>query len=183
MNVVCIVLIALLAGPALAQPPATGSIQGFVPRAGTNEPLSKATVDIRGDDSSTPPLHTRTTESDGRFLIPDIRPGRYRVVVNRPGYVRRTLGVAVFGGQTENVQAALTQTAAIFGRVYGSNGDPIGNVDVAALRPSYMDGQRILTPVQIVRTNDRGEYRLFWLAPGRYYVSATHPDAKGPVTG
>jgi hypothetical protein len=95
--------------------------------------------------------------------------------------VGRTLGVAVLGGRTENVQAALTQTAAIFGRVYGSNGDPIGNVDVAALRPSYLDGHRILTPVQIVRTNDRGEYRLFWLAPGRYYVSATHPDAKGPV--
>src|SRR5262249_23104228 len=31
------------------------------------------------------------------------------------------------------------------------------------------------TIVQSVQTDDRGEYRLFWLAPGRYYVSA-RPD-------
>jgi hypothetical protein len=181
MNVVSITLIFVLAAPALAQQLVTGSIQGVVSRAGTDEPLSKATVEIRGDDSSTPPLHTTTTESDGRFLIPDVTPGRYRVVVTRPGYVRRTLGVTVSGGQREDVRAPLTQTAAISGRVYSANGEPIGNVDVAALRPSYLDGHRILTPVQIVRTNDRGEYRLFWLPPGRYYVSATHPDAKGPA--
>ena len=32
-----------------------------------------------------------------------------------------------------------------------------------------------MTIVQSVETNDRGEYRLFWLAPGEYYVSA-RPD-------
>jgi hypothetical protein len=181
MNVVCLALIALLAGPALAQQAVTGSIQGLVSRAGTSEPLSRATVEIRLDDSSIPPLYTTTTESDGRFLITNVRPGRYRVAVTRPGYVRRTLGVTVFGGRSEDVRVLLTQTAAIFGRVHGTNGEPIGNVDVAALRASYQDGHRILTPVQIVRTDDRGEYRLFWLPAGKYYVSATHPDAKGPA--
>src|SRR6185295_14822367 len=36
-------------------------------------------------------------------------------------------------------------------------------------------GRRVMTIVQTVQTNDRGEYRLFWLTPGRYYVNAK-PD-------
>jgi hypothetical protein len=46
---------------------------------------------------------------------------------------------------------------------------------VQALRSIYKDGSRVLTIVQSVETNDRGEYRIFWLAPGTYYVSAK-PD-------
>ena len=63
------------------------------------------------------------------------------------------------------MQASLTPTAAISGRVYGASGEPLGNVDVSALKPSYQDGRRILTAVQTMRTDDRGEYRLFWLPP------------------
>jgi carboxypeptidase family protein len=184
MNVVYAAIIALLAQTALAQQP-SGSIQGLVSRAGTSQPLSKATVEIRadnrGDGGSVPPDYTTTTESDGRFLIPAVRPGRYRVVVIRPGYVRRMLSVTIVAGRIEQVQASLTATVAIAGRVYGINAEPLGNVDVSALKPTYQDGRRTLTAVQTVRTDDRGEYRLFWLPPGKYYVSATHSGAKGPL--
>ena len=77
------ILLALLALLPLAQQP-SGAIQGLISRAGTNQPLAKATVEIRGDDDAAPALYATTTESDGRFLIPNIRPGRYRVVVSRP---------------------------------------------------------------------------------------------------
>src|SRR5262249_47035906 len=59
--------------------------------------------------------------------------------------------------------------------VYDKNGEPLASAQVMALRQVYKDGRRTLTIVQIVTTDDRGEYRLFWLAPGRYYVSAK-PD-------
>ena len=75
------ILLALLALLSLAQQP-SGAIQGLISRAGTNQPLARATVEIRGDDDAALPLHTTTTESDGRFLIPNIRPGRYRVMVS-----------------------------------------------------------------------------------------------------
>jgi hypothetical protein len=180
MNVVYVAIVALLAVLPLAQPP-SGSIQGLVSRAGTGGPLSKASVEIRGDDGDTPPIYTTTSESDGRFLIPNVRPGRYRVMVSRPGYVRRTFSVTVVAGRTDEVQALLTPTAAIAGRIYGANGEPLGNIDVSALKPSYRNGRRILTAVQTARTDDRGEYRLFWLPPGKYYVSATHQNAKSPM--
>ena len=41
----------------------------------------------------------------------------------------------------------------------------------------YSEGGRILNAVQSVSTNDMGEYRLFWLTPGSYYVMAAEVDA------
>jgi hypothetical protein len=67
------ILLALLLLLPLAQQP-SGAIQGLISRAGTNQPLARATVEIRGDDDPPIPLYATTTESDGRFLIPDIRP-------------------------------------------------------------------------------------------------------------
>src|SRR5262249_54000360 len=37
---------------------------------------------------------------------------------------------------------------------------------------SYRDGERTLTLAKAAYTDDRGEYRLFWLPPGVYYVTA-----------
>jgi hypothetical protein len=74
----------------------------------------------------------------------------------------------------------MTPAGAISGRVYNANGQPLGAIEVLAMKASYPGGRRTLTPVQSVMTNDLGEYRLFWLAPGRYYVSAVHPKAQGP---
>src|SRR5262249_6299181 len=37
--------------------------------------------------------------------------------------------------------------------------------------------RRSLQAVNFVRTDDRGDYRLFWITPGRYYLSA---DASRP---
>jgi protocatechuate 3,4-dioxygenase beta subunit len=187
-------LLALLTQSPAVQPAPAGAIQGVVVKGGTSEALSRATVELRGDDGPTPqlpaapalftvdppPLLTTTTEADGRFLFRNVRPGRYRLSTNRPGYVRRPMSVTVTPGRTEDVQLIMTATGAIAGRVYGPNGESIGNVDVSALKPSYQNGRRVLTAVQSVRTDDRGEYRLFWLAPGRYFVRATHPQA---VTG
>ena len=174
--------VAMLAAPALAQPTASGSLQGVVVKAGSLDPLSKAIVELRADDGSVPVISSTTTESDGRFLFLNVRPGRYRVLVARSGYVRRPLSVTITPAQPQVVQVALTPTATMSGHVYGASGDPLGNVDVQALKASYQGGRRTLTSVQSVRTNDRGEYRLFWLPAGRYYVSATHPDAPtGPT--
>jgi hypothetical protein len=52
----------------------------------------------------------------------------------------------------------------------------MANARVLALRASYQDGRRTLTSVQETLSDDIGEYRLFWLPPGQYFVSATIPD-------
>jgi hypothetical protein len=75
----------------------------------------------------------------------------------------------------------MLQTGAISGRVRNRLDQPLGNVEVQALRATYPDGRRVLTSVQSAFSDDRGEFRLFWLPPGRYYLSARHPDIGGSL--
>ena len=155
-------------------------LQGIVIKKGTNEPLSKATVELRRDQENAGILDKLTTEDDGRFRFDNVAPGRYRLTVTRRGYVRSPLAITVATGQARaEIELPMTQAGAISGRVHDANGQPVGNVEILAMKASYPEGRRILTPVQSAVTNDLGEYRLFSLPPGRYYVSAVHPKAQG----
>jgi protocatechuate 3,4-dioxygenase beta subunit len=185
--------------PAPPQPPA--SIEGIVIKLGSGEPLADAKVQLdlmdREERTSGPtrPLVSppenfhRTARSDrnGRFIFQNVVPGDYRLIATRDGgYVPAEYGQRSPTGQGINfeiaagqkmtgIQLALSPTGSITGRVYDRDGEPLGKAHVMALRPVYKNGERTLTIVQSVETDDRGEYRLFWLAPGRYYVSAK-PD-------
>jgi len=153
-------------------------LQGIVFKKGTTEPLSKATVELRRDQQAAI-IARITTEDDGRFQFENVAPGRYRMTVTRRGYVRPPLSIVVAPNQTRSViQLPMTPSGTISGRIYGTNSQPIGNVEVLALKATYPEGRRTLVPVQSATSNDLGEYRLFWLPPGRYYVSATHPKAQ-----
>jgi hypothetical protein len=47
-----------------------------------------------------------------------------------------------------------------------------------ALEAGYPAGVRTLGIIQAVQTDDKGEYRLFWLAPGQYVVAARQEDPR-----
>jgi hypothetical protein len=150
------------------------AVQGVVVR-GQNDPLSKATVELRTDTSNPSLVGNIVTDTDGRFVFQNVRPGRYRLTVKRQGYTRPPRSISVVAGQRlPDIPLPMTPTGAIYGAVYNSKNEPMGNVEVEALKASYPEGRRILTEVQTVHTNDLGEYRLFWLTPGRYYVVAIH---------
>jgi len=67
--------------------------------------------------------------------------------------------------------------------VFDEFGDPAATVFVRALRQRYVDGRRELTPLaealEVLAngggdiTDDLGQFRIYGLAPGDYYVSAT----------
>lgn len=155
------------------------SINGIVTKRGSADPLSKATVELRSADGAV--LDTMTTEDDGLFAFPTVRPGNYRIAARRAGYVSTAQAVSVAAGaQAGAIQVPMTATGAIYGTIVDGNGAPAGNTLVQAMKASFPQGQRVLTPVQAVRTNDLGEFRLFWLAPGRYYVAAV-PRAGEPL--
>src|SRR5207302_6021188 len=75
-----------------------------------------------------------------------------------------------------NVPIPMLQTGAISGVIRDPLGMPLGNVEVQALKASYQTGRRVLTAVQSVQSDDRGEFRLFWLTPGKYFAVARHAD-------
>ena len=129
-----------------------------------------------------------TADGQGRFAFKDLIPGTYRLTVTRDGFVPaehgqrgpNSPGVPVTletQQQFRNVRISMTESTAIAGRVRNTYGEPSVNATVQALRYTYQEGRRTLNTVQSVRTNDLGEYRLFWLPPGQYVVSAQPMDA------
>jgi hypothetical protein len=56
-------------------------------------------------------------------------------------------------------------------------------VNVRALKVAYQSGLKTLISLQTARTNDLGEYRLYYLEPGQYAVSALPSEGPVPVAG
>src|SRR2546423_1809774 len=79
-------------------------------------------------------------------------------------------------GQTlDNINISLPRGAVITGRVTDEFGDPAPSVSVSLMRLQFQQGQQRLVPAGaggFPGTNDIGEYRIFGLPPGQYYVAA-----------
>jgi len=179
-----VVFFAIFSQAAISQQ--TASIQGVVIRAGTNDALAKATVELQGSVAT----QTTTTESDGRFFFRNLPPGAYQLRARRDGFAPAEFGQRWAGGpgvsitlkpgqQVSGVPLPLTATASISGRVSDSNGQPLANAQVQALKSTFMGELRVLLPVQQVRTTETGAFRLYWLPAGRYYVNVIVPGGTG----
>ena len=70
----------------------------------------------------------------------------------------------------------LIPAAVISGRIMDEDAEPLPGVNVSALREVYDQGKRELGTRAVAETNDLGEYRLYGLAPGRYFVSVVYPQ-------
>ena len=199
MNLLRLMLVLLVAQTPPAPQAARGSIEGFVIKLGTSEPVFNARV-VLSRSQGRGESYAATTEIGGRFAFQNLEAGEYRISVTRNGYIRSEYGqrspnrpglpLTLNAGQKiPDVVLRLMPAGTIAGRIYDRGGEPLPNVNVQAMRYVYREGNRVLTSVQQARTNDLGEYRLFWLNPGQYYVSATLNDGgrgaggTGPIAG
>jgi len=62
----------------------------------------------------------------------------------------------------------------ISGRVFDPMGTPLVSVPLTALTLSYEDGHKVLRPGNSSISDDRGNFRLFGLRPGEYYIRADY---------
>jgi hypothetical protein len=169
-----------------AKEPAKGSLSGVV--TGTaREPLPDTRVTLipskRTPDSPIQ-AHTITADSAGRFQFSDLPGGRYELVFGRNGFVRQRYGQRVAGGGgalidvadgqlTQDVVMSMTPTATVTGHVRNSNQQAMERVPVQLLRFTYdADGNRTLGAAGHAVTDDRGEFRIYFVTPGHYYLSA-----------
>ena len=172
----------------LAQPPAPSqtavcAIEGQVLNAVTGEPLRKASLVLRKGEGRSDAPYAATTDAAGRFVMRPVEPGVYRLAAERNGFVRTEYG-ARGGSQTgaplslgpgqemRNVVLKMLPHGVITGRVVDEDGESLANVNVQAMRYLYVRGRRQLVTAAGGNTNDLGEYRLFGLEPGQFYVSA-----------
>src|SRR6185436_7985846 len=80
------------------------------------------------------------------------------------------------GAKLRDVQVVMTPGGVIAGRITNRDGLPLAGARVMAMKPWINQNQRQLRAEQEVVANDLGEFRLIWLKPGRYYISATFVD-------
>ena len=173
-------------------PPATeqqapASLEGTIVRAGSAPPagVPRARVILSSPERgiNVPTMQTVITDESGRFVLRDIPPGPYNLMATRDGYVRGTKPIVLAARDSvTNFVLEMTPTGAISGRARNRDGGAIGNASVQAQRYTYRGGRRVLTIVQRTLTNDLGEFRLYYLPPGRYIVSAI-PDAGPSIVG
>ena len=171
-----------------APPLPAGHVLGRVVAADTGAPVRAADVRLAG---VRPDLATRitTTDDEGRFEILDVTVGQYSLTVSKAGFVRTPFGANKDGSSTVSVTAkqqtnlgdlALPRGGVITGRVVDSFGDVVSEAAVTAWRVEYLKpaSRRVLS-LRSFQSNDLGEFRLYGLPPGKYYVSAALKS--GPI--
>ena len=141
----------------------------------------RAAAGARSSARAGSPRPTKT----GRWEIKDLPAGRYNLTASKGGYVQLNYGqrrpfergrpIELADGQTlENVNFNLPRGSVIAGRIVDEFGEPVADAMVSALHYRTFSGRRRLVPVgRFGTTDDMGHFRLYGLAPGDYYVSAT----------
>ena len=196
----CAAALLMLPVAALPQPPArdnvapatgTARIRGRVVDSPGNRPLSR--VEIRAA-SGTGTSASALTDAEGRYELTDLPAGTYTVSATKANYIRTSWGeqraegpgkrIALADGQRlDNINISLRRAGVITGRIVDEFGDPVTDVSVMAMRYQYVQGSRRLMPSgRGGQTNDVGEFRLYGLSPGQYFVSATLRSFIGPST-
>jgi hypothetical protein len=158
------------------------SVAGTVVKEPGGQPLKKVIVQFIAEDQKQGGNYTASTDADGHFQIDNIVPGRYRLFLERIGYVeingrglKSELNVfTVQAGQSlDDLQLRMLPTAIITGRITDEDGDPMSNVRVIVQKKRPGKSSRETTGGEA--TNDLGEYRLAGLFPGQYWVVAMPP--------
>jgi Carboxypeptidase regulatory-like domain len=170
-------------------PPGTATLRGHVFAADTGLPLRKAQVRIMANDIRENRMVS--TNESGAYEFKDVRAGRYTVMASKGSYVNMSYGqqrptdsakpIEILDHQTvERLDLMLPSGGVITGRVVDEFGEPASEIQVATERFQVVQGQRRLFPTgRPVMTNDVGEFRLFGIPPGQYYLSATWRNTNG----
>ena len=182
--------------------PSPGSVEGTVQRAGTREPIEDVRIVLISsapnndvEPFKSPATWSAVSDAQGRFVLKNVAPGTYRLTYSANGYVRQEYGQRSFPGRgtqinvvagqaTKDIVSELTPTGAVSGTIRDVDKRPLAGVPVQLMRENYdQSGERLLRPNgDVVRTDDRGEFRIYFITPGRYYLNAGTP-AGPPGTG
>ena len=187
--------------PGVAPLTGTGSIRGRITAADTGAPLRRALVNLGGPQK----MRGTYTDHEGRYEFNDLPPGTYNLFVNpgshRAGYQSTPYGASpssfgfnmrpkpielADGQRIANLDVALLRTGVISGRVIDADGQPAARVRVAAwlVRPGSDPAQ-----TNSAQTDDLGQFRLFNLMPGDYFLVAnpsmggSQAEIQGEPTG
>jgi len=161
--------------------PPSGRITGRVLASDNGRPVKRARVFISA--AELPGGRGMLTDDGGVFDFTELPAGRYTLTVSKAGFVslsygqRRPLQAGTplqlaESEQLKGIQFQLPRGSVLGGRVLDEDGDAMPGVTVRVMRYQYLQGARSLTPAGSAQTDDKGQYRVWGLMPGDYYVNA-----------
>ena len=187
LALICFAAVTFAQAPAKQPAPKAprGSISGRITIK--DKPVAGVMVGLRRSDGVGPfdQLGRATTDQDGIYRLTNVAPGSYFVMPSTPAYVStettygwRTIVVGE-DENVENVNYSLVRGGVITGKVTDGDGRPVIQMQVEIFNADLLDKQapmRQVYPVNTGMTDDRGIYRIFGLATGKYKVAAGRSD-------
>lgn len=178
-TLICLVLLAQQPAP---PPRIVTGVEGTVVNAFTGQGLHKAIVILRSSDTENGISYAEEVDSNGNFQMEDIQPGEYTITAERQTYYLQPSGAPgappprmkiAAGDRIEHLLIKMAPASSISGRVVDQDGDPVRGATVQVMQYFYVAGRRELRPGIQVQTRDNGEYRLFNMRPGRWFIQVT----------
>jgi len=178
-----ILIVSALASPLAAQttpedlPPAI--IEGSVINIQNSRTVPRASVTllrVKGTGTK-----SQRCDSSGHFMFQNVEPGSYRLMAQRQGFFsdaskreyQPIVDVAA-GEHVKNMPVRLMPAAVVSGEVLDEYNDPVPDVEIRLLAIQRKLGQMDLRAAGKAITDDRGQYRVAGLHPGKYYVVAEY---------
>jgi hypothetical protein len=165
---------------------ARGSIQGIVVRAdavaaAAPAQLPQARVELKPGNRSV------MTDANGAFAFRSLPSGQYTITVMHDGFVLQEdrkrgitpygLTITVDGGKDlKDIVLPMIPAPVIVGRMFDPAGDSLAGALVRAYVRQYTPLGTRLKIARKAMTNDMGEFRLFGLTFGQYFVSGGYSD-------
>ena len=179
-------------------PAASGTISGVVRLADTNTPMAGGNVhldsanvefDIDNLNLDAKRVVSKSDEA-GHFSFKEIAPGKYFIrIEGPPGFLWADhddynylpgIPVTIEPGQhMDDIVFRIMPRGNVSGRILGVDGRPLAGASVEAVCVVYREGEPKLESCGERRstTDLQGNYRLFWLVPGNYYIRTEyHPS-------
>ena len=185
------VLLLAQAPPTVPQDAAKARLEGQVLNSVTSEPLRKTRLTLRmnaaaatGQRQQQPAstsTYTVTSDASGKFEFANVDPGDYQLTIRRDGFANLVLGtknaarkaepiLLGAGDRKSDFLVRLIPYGTITGSILDEDGDPIRGMAIAAMTYRYTTQGRELQEVRTALSNDLGEYRIFDVPAGKYFL-------------
>lgn len=159
----------------------TGLIIGQVITGDAGTPVRRARVNLSGTELRG--QRSTMTDDEGRFVFTLVPAGRYTMTASKAGFVSIAYGAKTAGRAGTPIQLAdgqkleskpisMPKGGVVTGVVMDEYGEPSPGTSVRALRLVMRTGEKRLESAGTSTTDDRGQYRIYGLQPGKYIVTA-----------
>ncbi len=168
-----------LAAQSTPEDAATAIIEGSVINIQNSRTIPRASVTLLGVKGVG--SKSQRCDSSGHFIFQNVEPGSYRLIAQRVGFFSdatkreyQPMIEVTAGEHVKNMPVRLMPAAVLSGEVLDEYNDPVPDVEIQLLAVQMKLGQMELKVAGKAITDDRGEYRVAGLHPGKYYVVAEY---------